>query len=192
MPLVFTRLLREALFAASALTFYDEVSPCNALCGRQPAMLPVLPVLDPEQPTKTSDHSREQMIRHSSSQETNRALRTKTIVTGQHYYDEGDLVDYHCPTTTKGDWGGWNGPFPIVKHDPERGQVTIRVGGRDVKVQYGDARHSLYIEALIASGIGFDSTALQTALTFVASIPAGGLAVTLDYVPTKKGMLQIT
>eukprot|EP00959_Pyramimonas_sp_CCMP1952_P134719 2819395-Pyramimonas_sp.AAC.1 len=38
-PLVFTRLLHDALFAASAFTFYSEVSPCNALFGRQPAIL---------------------------------------------------------------------------------------------------------------------------------------------------------
>eukprot|EP00959_Pyramimonas_sp_CCMP1952_P043375 907209-Pyramimonas_sp.AAC.1 len=42
-PLVFTRLLHEASCAANALTFYNEVSPCNALLGRQPAMLPDLP-----------------------------------------------------------------------------------------------------------------------------------------------------
>eukprot|EP00959_Pyramimonas_sp_CCMP1952_P081766 1707984-Pyramimonas_sp.AAC.1 len=39
-PLVFTRLLHETLFAADAFTFYDEVSPCNALFGRRPAMPP--------------------------------------------------------------------------------------------------------------------------------------------------------
>eukprot|EP00959_Pyramimonas_sp_CCMP1952_P018153 384443-Pyramimonas_sp.AAC.1 len=72
---------------------------------------------------------------------TNRALRTKTTITGQHYYDEGDLVDHHRPTTTKDDSGGWNGPFLVVKDDPERGHVIIRVGNRDVQVQYGDARH---------------------------------------------------
>eukprot|EP00959_Pyramimonas_sp_CCMP1952_P271740 5681622-Pyramimonas_sp.AAC.1 len=56
--LVLRRLLHEALFAANAFTFCEEVSPCNALFGRQPAMLPDLPVLDHEQPTETSDHSR--------------------------------------------------------------------------------------------------------------------------------------
>eukprot|EP00959_Pyramimonas_sp_CCMP1952_P365845 7662171-Pyramimonas_sp.AAC.1 len=60
LPLVFTRLLNETLFAANAFTFYNEVPPCNALFRRQPAMLPGLPVLDHEQSTETSDHSREQ------------------------------------------------------------------------------------------------------------------------------------
>eukprot|EP00959_Pyramimonas_sp_CCMP1952_P155657 3255835-Pyramimonas_sp.AAC.1 len=56
--LVFTRLLHEALFAASACTFYSEISLCNALLGRQPAMLPGLPVQDHEQQTETLDHIR--------------------------------------------------------------------------------------------------------------------------------------
>eukprot|EP00959_Pyramimonas_sp_CCMP1952_P337625 7070249-Pyramimonas_sp.AAC.1 len=180
--LVFTRLLHEALFAASAFNFYSEVSPCSALFGRQLAMLPDLLILDHERPTETSDHSREQMVRKvcieaitlaTAVAKTNRALRTKTAITGQRYYDEGDLVDYHCLTTTKDDWGGWNGPFPVVRDDPGRGQVIIRVGSRDVQVQYGDARHSVYIEALIAREIGSDNIALRTALTFVASLPAG-------------------
>eukprot|EP00959_Pyramimonas_sp_CCMP1952_P313867 6570563-Pyramimonas_sp.AAC.1 len=105
-------------------------------------MLPDLPVLDHEQPTETSDRSREQTIRRACIEaiaqatavaKTNRALHTKTPITGQHYYEEGDLVDYPRPTTTKDDWGGWNGPFPLVKNDPERGQVIIRVGNRDVQ-----------------------------------------------------------
>eukprot|EP00959_Pyramimonas_sp_CCMP1952_P304811 6379455-Pyramimonas_sp.AAC.1 len=84
-------------------------------------MLPDLPVLDHEQPTETSGHSREQTMRRvcleaitqaTAAAKSNRALRTKTIITGQHNYEEGDLVDYHRPTTTKDDWGGWNGSFP--------------------------------------------------------------------------------
>ena len=97
-PLVFTRLLHEALFACSVFTFFNEVSPYNALFGRQPAMLPDFPVLDHEQETETSDHNREQTIRRKSLEaitqatavaKANRALRTKTTMTGQHYYKEG-------------------------------------------------------------------------------------------------------
>eukprot|EP00959_Pyramimonas_sp_CCMP1952_P386137 8092828-Pyramimonas_sp.AAC.1 len=80
----------------------------------------------------------------------------------RHYYDEGDLVDHHRPTTTKDDWGGWNGPLPVARKDPERGQAIIRVGNRDDQVQDGDAIQSLYIEALIAREIGSDNTALRT------------------------------
>eukprot|EP00959_Pyramimonas_sp_CCMP1952_P404008 8465692-Pyramimonas_sp.AAC.1 len=75
---------------------------------------------------------------------------------------------------------------------PKRGQVITRVGNRDVQVQYGGARHSLYIEALIAREIGSNSIALRTVLTFVASLSAGGPVLTVGYVPTKKGTLQMT
>eukprot|EP00959_Pyramimonas_sp_CCMP1952_P231398 4836783-Pyramimonas_sp.AAC.1 len=66
MPLTLTRLLHEALFAANAFTFFNEVSPCKALFGRQLAMLLDLPVLDHGQQTETSDHTREQIIRRVS------------------------------------------------------------------------------------------------------------------------------
>eukprot|EP00959_Pyramimonas_sp_CCMP1952_P095728 2001365-Pyramimonas_sp.AAC.1 len=74
----------------------------SVLFGRQPATLPDLSVLDDEQQTGTSDHFREQTIRRVSNAAilqataaaiTNRLLRTITTITGQHYYDEGDLVD---------------------------------------------------------------------------------------------------
>eukprot|EP00959_Pyramimonas_sp_CCMP1952_P051106 1067978-Pyramimonas_sp.AAC.1 len=138
--LVFARLLHEALFAASAFTFYSEVSPYNALFERQPAMLPDLPAWT------TSSRRKHRIIlvsrryagyvaitQATALAKNNRALRTKTTITGQHHYDEGDLVDYHRLTTAKDDWGGWNGPFPVVKNDPETGQVIIRVGNRDVQ-----------------------------------------------------------
>eukprot|EP00959_Pyramimonas_sp_CCMP1952_P144933 3034018-Pyramimonas_sp.AAC.1 len=66
------------------------MSPCSALFGRQPAMPPDLPVLDHEQPTQTSGHSRGQILRKVCIEaitqaiavaKTNRALRTKTTVT---------------------------------------------------------------------------------------------------------------
>eukprot|EP00959_Pyramimonas_sp_CCMP1952_P283448 5925626-Pyramimonas_sp.AAC.1 len=78
---------------------FTRVSPCNALFGRQPAMLPDLPLLDHELQTETSDHFGELIICRVSIEaitqaaaiaKTNRALRTKTTMTGQHYYD-GDL-----------------------------------------------------------------------------------------------------
>ena len=91
---MFTRLLHEAMFVSSAFTFYNGVAPCNALHGRQPACLPDLPVLDHEQTTETSDHSREKKIRQVSLDaitqatavaKTNRALRMNTTMIGQHY-----------------------------------------------------------------------------------------------------------
>eukprot|EP00959_Pyramimonas_sp_CCMP1952_P216590 4530258-Pyramimonas_sp.AAC.1 len=111
-------------------------------------MLPDLPVLDRERQTETSYHTRERTIRRVSVEvikqaaamaKTSGAFRIKTTVAGQHYYNEGDSVDYHRPTTSKDDWGCWNGIFPVVRNDLDRGQVIVRVGNRDVQVQCGDA-----------------------------------------------------
>eukprot|EP00959_Pyramimonas_sp_CCMP1952_P045107 942162-Pyramimonas_sp.AAC.1 len=63
----------------------------------------------------------EAIAQATAAAKTNPALRTKTLVTGQRYYDEGYLVDYHRPTTSKGDWGGWNGSFPVVRNDSKKG-----------------------------------------------------------------------
>eukprot|EP00959_Pyramimonas_sp_CCMP1952_P432967 9066578-Pyramimonas_sp.AAC.1 len=91
-------------------------------------MPPDLPVLGREKPTETSDHSRGQMMRKvcieaiaqgTAVAKTSRSLRTKTTFSGQHYYDEGDSVDYHCPATTKGDWGRLEWPIPSCQDDPE-------------------------------------------------------------------------
>eukprot|EP00959_Pyramimonas_sp_CCMP1952_P321805 6734042-Pyramimonas_sp.AAC.1 len=166
-PLVFTRLLSQALFAADAFSFiarWFHAPPC--LGGNWQCPLTCL--------SRTTNSRRERRPRTS----LHYALKTKTTITGQHNYDEGDSVDYHCPATTKDDWGGWSGSFPVVRNDPGRGQVIIRVESRDVQVRYGDARHSLYIEALIAREIGSDNIALRAALTFAASLPAGGPAMT--------------
>eukprot|EP00959_Pyramimonas_sp_CCMP1952_P088303 1847364-Pyramimonas_sp.AAC.1 len=167
-PLLFTRLLHEALFAANAFTCYNEVSPYNALFGRQPAM----PCSGPR--AAGGNIRSFSLTDNTQVAKTNRVSRTKTTITGQHYNDEGDLVDYHRPTTAKDDWGGWNGPSPVVRNDPEWGRVIIRV-------------------ALIAREIGSDITALRTALTLVAGLSAGRPAlICFGYVPTKKGTLRMT
>eukprot|EP00959_Pyramimonas_sp_CCMP1952_P125555 2625345-Pyramimonas_sp.AAC.1 len=84
------KLNSTALFAADAFTYYKEVSPCSSLFGRQPAMLPDLPILEHVLPMEMSDHSREQMMRKAcieattqanAAAKTNRALRTKTTIT---------------------------------------------------------------------------------------------------------------
>eukprot|EP00959_Pyramimonas_sp_CCMP1952_P055758 1165178-Pyramimonas_sp.AAC.2 len=47
-------------------------------------------------------------------------------------------------------------------------------------------------EAATFREIGSDNTALRTVLKFAVSLPAGRPAMTCGYVPTKKGMLQMT
>eukprot|EP00959_Pyramimonas_sp_CCMP1952_P422051 8841361-Pyramimonas_sp.AAC.1 len=87
-------------------------------------MLPDLPVLDHEQPTDTSYHSREQTIRWicigaitqaTAGAKTNRALRTKTTITGQRYYGEGYLVDLPSPYNREGRLGRLEWPVPSCK-----------------------------------------------------------------------------
>ena len=67
-------------------------------------MLPDLPALDHEQETDATDRIREELIgrvcleaitQASAVAKANRALRAKTSITGQRYYREGVLVDYH-------------------------------------------------------------------------------------------------
>ena len=101
-------------------------------------------------------------------------------------------MDYRRPTTTKDVWGGWNGPFPVVKNDPDRGQVIVKVGNREVRVQYPDARHILFIEALLVREVGPDSTALRTVLAYISELPAGQPAKTFGYLPSKQGRLRMT
>ena len=33
-------------------------------------------------------------------------------------YKAGDLIDYHRPTATKDESGGWNGPFFVIQNEP--------------------------------------------------------------------------
>ena len=102
-PFNFTRILADAIFACNAFTFYNGSSPCNALTGLLPAMLPDLETPDFDA-VQTSGGEREDMIRRSSTDaitqatavaKANRALRARTSVDGARMYREGDMVEYH-------------------------------------------------------------------------------------------------
>ena len=121
---------------------------------------------------------------------TNRALKTTTREAGQHTYKPGDLVDYHRPTSTKDDWGGWNGPFPIKENQPDRGQAIIRSGNRDIIVQYPDLRHTLYVDVLVVRELGSDNMAMRTVVTFIAGLAAGQPAITFGCIPDQRGNLR--
>ena len=82
-------------------------------------------------------------------------------------------MDYHRPTATKDEHGGWNGPVPVVRNDPDRGMIVCRSGGRDLNVRYPDARHSMYIEAILMADTGLRDEALTTVLQHIASLSAG-------------------
>ena len=70
----------------------------------------------------------------------NRARNAKTTTDGSRLYNPGDLIDYRRDTVSKDDNGGWHGPFPVVRNEPERGQVICTKGSREIAVQYPDAR----------------------------------------------------
>ena len=156
----FPRLLGEGIYVCNAFSFYNGVSPYNAYTGRQPPFLPDLQNLDFEKEGENTDGERERRIRQTGieaiTQSTavakiNRALKTQTTIDGSRLYKPGDLVDYHRPTATKDDHGGWNGPYPVVRNEPERGQVVVKHGNREINVQYPDARLTLFMEILLLS-----------------------------------------
>eukprot|EP00959_Pyramimonas_sp_CCMP1952_P266002 5561703-Pyramimonas_sp.AAC.1 len=66
------------------------------------------------------------------------------MITGQHYYDGGDLTTI-APRPQR--MTGLAGPALPGSHERARqGQVIFRRGSRDVQVPRGDARHSLRME----------------------------------------------
>lgn len=196
MTLSFPRLLGEGLFVTNAFTFHNGVSPYNAYTGRQPACLPDLETLDQPGPGETSDHRRENMIRQAAleaiTQSTavakiNRALKTRTTIDGARLYKPGDLIDYHRPTNTKDEHGGWNGPAKVIRNEPDRGQVVVQVGGRQLIVRYPDARLTLYVEAFLAREASHEDGAIHTVVNYIASLGPGKTPVTFGYIVSERG-----
>ena len=75
-----------------------------------------------------------------------RASKARTRSGGYETYHPGDLIDYHRPTTDKDSDGGWHGPFPVVRNEPDQGQVIIRTPARkEIVVRYPDARPTLFL-----------------------------------------------
>ena len=142
--ITFKRLFGEGLFVCNAFTFYNGVSPYNAHTGRQPACLPDLENIDFDPNGENTDGQRERRIRETSLEaitqstavaKTTRALKAQTTLDGSRLYKPGDLIDYHRPTATKDEHGGWNGPYPVMRTEPEEGQVICNTGSREVAAQ---------------------------------------------------------
>ena len=76
-------------------------------------------------------------------------------------------MNYHRPTATKDEHGGWHGPFPVIRNEPERGKVVCSSGNREISVRYPDAHLTLYIEPVFAVTFGLDNDAIDTILTYV-------------------------
>ena len=95
-------------------------------------------------------------------------MKTATTPDGGRLYKVCDLVDYHQPTATKDEHGGWNGPFPVIKNEPDRGRLTIQSGSREIAVRYPDARHTLLIEVLMTMEFGMDNAAVGLILNYIS------------------------
>ena len=197
----FGRLYAEALFVVNAFSFYNGVSPYNAHTGRQPAFLPDLANVDFKKGNETSDGDREQRIREAGieaiTQSTavakiNRALKAKTTPDGSRLYKVGDLIDYHRPTTTKDEDGGWNGPYPVIRNEPERGRLICAHGGREISVRYPDARLTLLIETIFTNELGCDNDAIDTIIEYITRLAPGKTPETFGYTMTATGRLQLT
>ena len=198
----FPRLLAEAIFVVNAFTFYNGTSPYNAYTGRQPACLPDLENADFPKEGESSDGLREQRIREAGieaiTQSTavakiNRALKTSTTVDGSRLFKVGDLMDYHRTTTTKDEHGGWNGPYPVVRNEPDRGMVICAQGNREINVRYPDARLTLFVEAIWTMEHGHDNDAMELILNHITRMQAGKRPETFGYEFTgKPARFQLT
>ena len=197
----FARLYAEALFVVNAFSFYNGVSPYNAHTGRQPAFLPDLENIDFEKGGENADGNRERRIREVAieaiTQSTavakiNRALKAKTTIDGGQLYKTGDLIDYHRNVATKDEHGGWNGPYPVVRNEPEKGRLICTQGGKEISVRYPDARLTLFIEALLTNELGLDNEAIDTIIEYILRLMSGKTPETFGYVRTDGGRLQLT
>ena len=137
-------------------------------------------MLDHEQKTETSDHSRERRVRQISIAAITQptavaatlgALGDDTKIPGQHLYKPGDLVDYRRPAANEDAVGGWNGPCRALRHDFDCWQIIVQNGTPEVRARYPEARHTLCIEFLMVKEFGSDHAALQTVVGFIASFP---------------------
>ena len=188
----FRRLYGEALFVVNAFSFYNGVSPYNALTGRQPACLPEFENIDFQKDGEQSDGQRERRIREVAIEaitqstavaKVNRALKTQTTVDGSRLYKRGDLIDFHRPTATKDEHGGWNGPYSVLRNEPERGRVVCTSGKRhhEINVRYPDARLTLFMEAIWTMEVGRDNDAMDTVLDYISRLQTGKAAETFGY-----------
>ena len=94
------------------------------------------------------------------------------------------MIDYHRPTATKDEHGGWNGPYPVVRNEPELGKVVCAHGGREISVRYPDARLTLFIELLMTLELGLDNEAIDTIINYIERLAAGKTPETFGYVVT--------
>ena len=130
----FGQILGEAVFAGSCLISVNGATSYMNLYGRTPNMLPDVTVIDDSVDSGSIRHT--QTLREISLQQTiegtvaakiQRALDSKTRISGQQYdFKVGDRVDYNRHQSNK-DTSNWKGPAKIVDaSEIDQNIVTIR------------------------------------------------------------------
>ena len=125
----------EANFAGNAFTFYNGVSPYNAVYGRQPQCLPDLENFDFRQEGTNNRGERETRIRRASIEAITQATAMGKIATTDRAkisqdgrtYNVGDNVDYFRKRSGKDENDGWHGPFKVVENYPSEGHLKIQI-----------------------------------------------------------------
>eukprot|EP00959_Pyramimonas_sp_CCMP1952_P001882 38744-Pyramimonas_sp.AAC.1 len=75
---------------------------------------------EPPREQRMLEISLEASTQATAGAKASRSSRAKTAPLDQSIYRDGDLVDYHWPTTTTDDWGYWSGPCPVARNAPEK------------------------------------------------------------------------
>ena len=109
----------------------------------------------------------------------------------QSHYQPGQLIDYHRPTYDKDSHGGWTGPFPVIRNEPDKGQVICRSGGREIRVRYPDALLSLFMECLLLA-MQDKHEAMDIVLDYISRLPSGKSPVTFGYTSDKQSKQFLT
>ena len=68
---------------------------------------------------------------------------------------------------------GGNGPHPVARCEPERGQVIVKKEGPGIAAQCPGARHAPCVEAFAAKEFGLDNMAMKTAFANIFGLTAG-------------------
>ena len=95
-----------------------------------------------------------------------------------------DLADYHRRTTTKDEHGGWNGPYPVVKDEPDRGSLRVSTGSHEVVVRYPEARPTLFIEIFLADMMGSENDAMDLSISHISRLLSGKTPQVYGYTTT--------
>ena len=82
----------------------------------------------------------QRMIEATSIARVNRALRTRTVNSGEGRYRVSDLVEVHRPPSSKDD-SGWFGPATVTDVNPAKGQITVRYKSGEMRCRLQDVRH---------------------------------------------------